>query len=454
MMTPNIEVSPPPRKSVAQGETQPNPRQQDKIIKVVVAGSLSTLNEPATQVSDTEREAFRGQVLRGGLDGGILDEKVIKHIAAPFSDGAQSLYEQLKREPRQLKEIGALIRTSLYDKNAVYIDGWQPTADELQRFVHMYPTPYAFDKTFVSGRRQELEMALGKESVELRKQALQMEMSLLKQKEARTYPILRAMLYGKRNEYWEQCKLLLQASGKNSVEPTVDSIVEAPPASLGTEQAEPKMERPEPKKEQEAERTETREVLPTRDQFIASSMAYQDDDAGLPEDTKRRALDWAINSDSAKRYADALLQLAAEQRLEEIRRRATEMRDTMLKEATRLGISSSPYGKSATWAMWDIGKQYYFASHPEFHQDQISHGYEIGNPMESKTKQEEIIARHLGWEAYAEFNNPKSTAAWKQEVREGGKYAKARALLAAKPKENNTLSSRDLAELGKLLREA
>jgi len=42
---------------------------------------------------------------------------------------------------------------------------------------------------------------------------------LQKQKEREIYPRLRAALYGKRNEYWEQSKLLLkEARGDDAVE--------------------------------------------------------------------------------------------------------------------------------------------------------------------------------------------------------------------------------------------
>lgn len=184
-----------------------------------------------------------------------------------------------------------------------------------------------------------------------------------------------------------------------------------------------------------------------RSRIIDQDLAYQD--AILSEEVKQQTLDWSRNSESARRYADSIAQLSQRTNLEMLRQIARELVQRMGTEATRLGIPVSPYGGSNTWAMWDIGKQNYFFTHPA----ENNPAYEIGDPLTSKAKQAEIINRHLGWEAYAVFHG-NVVPEWKQKIMSDSKFADALKLLNKPPKQNNTLSSKDLAELGKILREA
>lgn len=191
-------------------------------------------------------------------------------------------------------------------------------------------------------------------------------------------------------------------------------------------------------------RAETTESL--RGQVIEQDLAYQD--ADLPEEVKRQTLESSMRSESARKYADAIVQLSKKENLGTIRESARELVQTLSTELDRLGIPPSPYAKSNTWAMWDIGKQYYFFTH----QSENDPAYEIGDPLTSDKKREEIVNRHLGWEAHVAFQ---ANAEWKNKIVSDGKFAKALPLLNKPPKQNSdTLSSKDLAELGKALREA
>jgi len=181
-------------------------------------------------------------------------------------------------------------------------------------------------------------------------------------------------------------------------------------------------------------------------QLIEDDLSYQD--ADLPKDAKRKALEWSQNTDSANRYARSLLELAQKENIVSVRKSARALLDTALAEAARIGIPVSPYGKSMTWAMWDIGKQSYFFNHPAENDPR----YDIGDPLTSEAKRNEIINRHLGWEAYAVFHS-KTSPEWNRKVIQDEKFARALELLNKPPKQNSTLSSRDLAELGKVLRE-
>ena len=195
---------------------------------------------------------------------------------------------------------------------------------------------------------------------------------------------------------------------------------------------------------QQEKAQETAEFL--RGRVIDQDLAYQD--ATLPEEVKQRMLDWSRKSESAQKYADSIVQLSQRANLETLRETAKGLVQTMSTEAARLGIPVSPYGTSNTWAMWDIGKQNYFFTH----QAENDPSYEIGDPLTSEAKREEIINRHLGWEAYAAFRG-NAAPEWKQKIMSDREFANALELLNKPPKQNNSLSSKDLAELGKILRE-
>lgn len=403
-----------------------NPRQQDKIIKVLESGDLNAINQSAATVSDAERASFRSKVVEGKVDGVAIDDKVIKSIAAPFSgqDGMRELFQHIQSNPDTAGNFSARLKESIH-RNFVQIEGGGRglREEDLADFVAAFPTPRLFDETFIVKRREDLMRRMTATKPESGDASLlRMELKNLQEREATVYPRFKAAIYGKRNEYWEQGKLLLRASGKNSVDPIVDDIPARP-----------------------QERAASFNALPSREQMIESDLAYQD--AQLSDDVKRRTLDWSKTSESAQRYADSLLQLSQRETLEAIRNLARKILDTMLAEATRIGMPITTYGRSMSWAMWDIGKQYHFFTHP----DQIEPGYEeTGNPLESQTKQDEIINRHLGWEAYAAFSG--NVQGWREKVERDPKFTPALELLSKPPKQNNTLSSKDLADLGRTLR--
>lgn len=197
--------------------------------------------------------------------------------------------------------------------------------------------------------------------------------------------------------------------------------------------------------------SETAEKISTQiPEFLRNNILQQDlsyQDAEVPQEMKRGMLEQSQVSESAQRYAESLANASNAGGLDRVRKLGKEMRDTMLAEASRLNIPVSPFGKSASWAMWDIGKQYHFFTH----QDQNDPRYEIGNPLESESKREEILNRHIGWEAYAAFrNNPE----YKTRVQNDPRLRDALRLFTKEPKANQSLSSNDLAELGKMLRDS
>ena len=52
----------------------------------------------------------------------------------------------------------------------------------------------------------------------------------------------------------------------------------------------------------------------------------------------------------------------------------------MLTIAEKIGLLISGHGKSWSWAMWDLGKQFHYFLHPE----QSGAKYDIANPLSSE----------------------------------------------------------------------
>lgn len=233
-----ISADAPSQEKREEGEL--NTRQQDKIIKIVESENLDVLNQPLAAISADERNAFFEKVRTGEITEESLNS-MVGHITAPFSgkDGIQKLHEKLQGDEQLQREVSDAIHSSLHDKNAVYRPDHRVSIEELERFAQKYPTPYAFDTTFIDNRRQELQAALKEAQVPFRRTMLEMDMVLQKQKESETYPHLRAALYGKREEYWKQGKLLLEKARNNKTESAenraADEVGSTPPTPIDEE---------------------------------------------------------------------------------------------------------------------------------------------------------------------------------------------------------------------------
>lgn len=186
---------------------------------------------------------------------------------------------------------------------------------------------------------------------------------------------------------------------------------------------------------------ETRESLK---KSIIEDLSYQDVD--VPLDIKQQMLEDTMASESANKYAESLAELSEHiGGFESVGVVADKLVEKMSAEAERLGIPVSPFGKSRTWAIWDMGKQYYYFTHPNENDSK----YPIGDPF-SEAKSEEIVNRHLGWEAYGAYNQNEQKEFL--EKIPADKRLSILGLLKRRPKDNGTLSSKELAELGALLR--
>ena len=179
----------------------------------------------------------------------------------------------------------------------------------------------------------------------------------------------------------------------------------------------------------------------TVDTIIRDYLSYQD--ADIPREAKERALQNSLADPAARKYAQALKDLFERDGVQPVRRLAGEMQGAMTREATRISVPISVYGRSTTWALWDMAKQYHFFTH----QNENDPRYVVADPMLDRAKQREIVNRHIGWEgrqAYVSNQWPQFATLPNHE--------RALELLQKPAKANNDLSSVDLAALGERLR--
>jgi hypothetical protein len=103
-----------------------------------------------------------------------------------------------------LDEFSKLLHEGVY-KNSPAIAPERVVEDHVAEFTRTFPTPKSFDTKFIDGKTQELEERLKLNPTD---QEAKIGMAVQKRIE-RNAPELKALLYGKRNEYWEQSKYAL-----------------------------------------------------------------------------------------------------------------------------------------------------------------------------------------------------------------------------------------------------
>ncbi len=126
--------------------------------------------------------------------------------------------------------------------------------------------------------------------------------------------------------------------------------------------------------------------------LIEKYLSYQD--TPLSEDEKKATLKAALGMESSNKYATILQSIRSWDR-SSIEDMAEKMRIECLGYLEQLGVKSSAYGQSGTWAVWDIAKQLYMLRHPE---ESDSTKYHLGNPFTDERVRQDIVDRHLGWE--------------------------------------------------------
>lgn len=187
---------------------------------------------------------------------------------------------------------------------------------------------------------------------------------------------------------------------------------------------------------------EAKEV-PTIEEICDRYLRYQD--APMSEEERRKQFEPGRHDASRVKYATALQEMMRQRSPDIIVSNAEYLQAELLSILGRIGISPTPYGMSVTWAMWDMGKQYHFFTH----QEEADPKYSIGNPLESSEKRHEILCRHLGWEFHAAYYFKRLPQNLLDLIES---HPDIKAIITKEVKqENSSLSSFDLAELGRKL---
>ncbi len=208
---------------------------------------------------------------------------------------------------------------------------------------------------------------------------------------------------------------------------------EIPPAEL------PQQQQSEKKEGQENKRL-------TPEQVIEQYFSYSD--APLSEEQKNAQKEWLLKSESARNYASQLAGLLAIEK-EQTLRVIQEVRGATYDIVAKLQIPVSDRFESRSWAAWDVAKQSYFFYHPE----KGNPNYLNADPSTSQEKIDEMADRQAGFEAYASYR--KHTFLVMKNIKDKHLKKQIQAMLDLRPKkENNTLSSKQLAKLGSFLRKA
>ncbi|MCK4791644.1 MAG: hypothetical protein KAV87_48380 [Desulfobacteraceae bacterium] len=101
---------------------------------------------------------------------------------------------------------------------------------------------------------------------------------------------------------------------------------------------------------------------------------------------------------SGLRYAKALLFAESLGLAASMETLVATLRSSYDSEMMRAHLDSSAFGQDDSWIWWDIAKQIYFFV--SIDRGGTSDRYVIENPLTSKRLQEQIVARHMGWELW------------------------------------------------------
>ena len=144
-----------------------------------------------------------------------------------------------------------------------------------------------------------------------------------------------------------------------------------------------------------------------------------------------------------EKYVESLREIAQKEKFNDT---VNKIRDEYEGVMNKLSMDSSIFGASQSWIYWDLAKQDYYSKNPE-----VDSRYETGDPIEKEDIQYAIVNRHLGWELYGAYNQDISVV--DKLNKSDDSFNRIVELLEKSPKEENqTLSSYDLAELGKCIR--
>ena len=178
---------------------------------------------------------------------------------------------------------------------------------------------------------------------------------------------------------------------------------------------------------------------------VPENITYFDAEAKNPDGTLK---------DKYRHYAEALREILATQKdqLETLKDALADYFEATVRE---IDLPVSRFGRSDSWKYWDLAKQKYLSEHPD---ESDTSRYLLADPFEfetnptSRTVLQQIADRHIGWEAYREYNVQGSIEDFHLDSGHQT-YARIRALITETEKPTGFLASDKLAELGRLIRE-
>lgn len=167
-----------------------------------------------------------------------------------------------------------------------------------------------------------------------------------------------------------------------------------------------------------------------------------------PAGDHARLTEHTRTSESGMKYARELRSLVKSEGSAVLLAAADQAIQIARNKLTAVGLTPSHFGESRSWLLWDLAKQMYYFKHP----DQADPNYRNVNPLEDVTKQQEMIDRHVGWEIYTKYINLPFSDRDKFIADHDLGTSEVITLLNTAPNSSNTLSSKDLAALGSLIR--
>ena len=178
--------------------------------------------------------------------------------------------------------------------------------------------------------------------------------------------------------------------------------------------------------------------------IVLEKLSYQD--AELPPEQLDAMARDAEGRESAKKYARHLNALPAEV----VSQVLPMLKERMVHTLDELGIPCSPFGRSDSWVYWDLGKQEYYFRQNNGKETVKGDRYSYSSTLE-KTKLNEIIDRHVGWEFYHASAEAREKAF--KSIDDPYYLARVFEVIQNDPKADGQLPSYEYAELGKILRE-
>lgn len=200
-----------------------NKRQQDKIIKIIETGNLDLLNEPTAEVNESERNEFIRKLKAGEIPDAAL-EKLLAGIQLPAESRNVLRSKELREQDAAILKLqekirdGGLqpvfeniIKKGILPPGTVRREG-PLSPDFIRNLLEQFPTPSKLEAFFDMQEKQIREKLQKPESVKsdmasLERAAARNELQFfIRNQEA--IEKFKQLLYGKRQEYWNQIKLL------------------------------------------------------------------------------------------------------------------------------------------------------------------------------------------------------------------------------------------------------